>query len=126
MLFHIIDDAVVLLSAALSCDNPEKQVRSVKPCHHSNRIVKSKRSHYIIFHALRSGRSKCAHYRSSGKSRQKSGYFQIARPEILSPLRYTVCLIDRQHRYVRVAGEIQKTRCVKALRSDIDYLVAPL
>lgn len=49
MLFHIIDDTVVLLAASLSCNNPEKQVRSVKPSHHSNRIVKSKRSHYIIF-----------------------------------------------------------------------------
>lgn len=80
----------------------------------------------ILLDALCGGRGKCTDNRTVWQFCKKISNFKIARPEILSPLGNTVCLIHCHHGNVGIICKVEKTRGIEPLRCHIDNFVFSL
>ena len=80
----------------------------------------------ILLDALCGGRGKCTDNRTVWQFCKKICNFKITRPEILSPLGNTVCLIHCHHGNVGIICKVEKTRGVEPLRCHINNFVFSL
>ena len=80
----------------------------------------------ILLDALCGGRGKCTDNRTVWQFCKKICNFKITRPEILSPLGNTVCLIHRHHTDLHPLCKIKKQRRQQPFRCHINNLIPPL
>ena len=102
------------------------QILPVKTRYQTYRVTQRQQCLDIVPHLFCCRCRKGSDHRTRGKLIYKLCDFQVTWAEILSPLGDTVCLIHANHRNLHRLHRVQKLRCQKALRSDIDNLVSAL
>ena len=101
------------------------QIRSVKARDYTERRTKRELFGNIVAHELGCRRGKRRNHGTVRQGGNKSRNFQIARSEIVAPLRNAMCLIDRDHSDIKTACEIAKALRFKPLGGDIHDLIHP-
>ena len=122
MFLHIIQQLRLLIP----CPHLKIKIRPVKPRHQHLRTPKPQHTQNIVPHLLRCRRRKRTHHRPHRQLIHKLHNIQITRPEILSPLGNTVCLIHRHHTDLHPLCKIKKQRRQQPFRCHINNLIPPL
>ena len=120
MLFQAIPQVLILVSSPYF----KIQILPVKSGHHHLRILQIQHAENIVPHLRRRCRGKCTDHRPHRQLLHKVNDIQIARAEILSPLRNAVRLIHRHHTDAGSVRKIKKQRCQQPLWRNIDDLIA--
>ncbi len=86
------------------------QIFPVKSCHQTYRVLQSQKCFDVIPYFFCRSRGKRSDHRPRGKLLNKLRDFQVARTEILAPLRNTVRLVHADHRDLHRLHGVQKLR----------------
>ena len=101
----------------------EVQIGAVEAGRDDERLFQAERTDNIVADLGGRGRGKGGHERALGQGGEKVEDFQVARTEILSPLRNAVRLVHRHHGNRHAPREIEEKRRGQAFGRDIEQLV---
>ena len=101
----------------------KEQVGAVKPGDDLCRMPEFQQPHNILPHLFGGGGGESPHRRAAVQGADKPGDVQVAGPEILSPLGYTMRLIHYDQRQFQLVDHIQKAVRCEPFRRHIEQLI---
>ena len=111
----------ILLTMILRLNDVQTQIGTLKSSHRQKRIPQVQHLHDVPPH-LRRRRRRQGHHLRPPQLLQRHPQSNVVRPEVMPPLRQTMCLIHRKQRNFHLLQRPQKGHTPKPFRRDIHQL----